>query len=103
MPSDPVVITIPAEVAAAAPEAKAKATEIAPADISLQIFSRGKIVSEQTGITATIRRTLGQGVAALMWSVRMIGVALAFLVPWALTLGLVGWLVSRIARRRGSR
>lgn len=77
--------------------------ETAPADVSLQIYSPGKIVSADTGITATIRRTLGQGVAAVMWSVRMIGVALAFLAPWALVLGLVGWLVARFARRRGSR
>ena len=77
--------------------------ETAPADVSLQIYCPGKIVSDGTGITATIRRTLGQGVAAVMWSVRMIGVALAFLAPWALALGLVGWLVARFARRRGGR
>ena len=77
--------------------------ETAPADISLQIYSPGKIVSEDTGMTATIRRTLGQGVAAVMWSVRMIGVAIAFLAPWALALGLVSWLVVRFARRRPNR
>ncbi len=74
--------------------------ETAPADISLQIYSPGKIVSDETGISATIRRTLGRGAAALMWSARMIGVAIAFLAPWALALGLVGWLVLRFARRR---
>ena len=47
--------------------------------------------------------TLGQGMAALAWSVRMIGVAIAFLAPWALALGLVGWLVIRFARQRGGR
>ena len=73
--------------------------ETAPAEISLQIYSPGKIVSDETGIGATIRRTLGQGVAALAWSVRMIGVALAFLAPWALAFGVVGWLVVRFARR----
>ncbi len=53
----------------------------APAEISLQIYSPGKIVSDETGLAATIRRTLGQGAAALMWSARMIGVAIAFLAP----------------------
>ncbi len=72
----------------------------APAEISLQIYSPGKIISDQSGIGATLRRTLGQGVAALAWSVRMIGVALAFLAPWALALGAVGWLVVRFATRR---
>jgi Domain of unknown function (DUF4349)/Putative zinc-finger len=77
--------------------------ETAPADISVQIYSPGKIVSDETGLGATIRRTLGQGVAALMWSVRMIGVAIAFLAPWALALGLLSWLLTRLAKRRGSR
>jgi hypothetical protein len=77
--------------------------ETAPADISVQIYSPGKIVSDETGLGATIRRTLGQGVAALMWSVRMIGVAIAFLAPWALALGLLGWLITRITKRRESR
>ena len=75
----------------------------APAEISLQIYSPGKIVSDETGLGATIRRTLGQGAAALMWSARMIGVALAFLAPWALALGLLGWLLTRIAKRRKNR
>ncbi|MGI8957034.1 MAG: DUF4349 domain-containing protein [Chthoniobacterales bacterium] len=75
----------------------------APAEISLQIYSPGKIVADETGLGATIRRTLGQGVAALMWSARMIGVAIAFLAPWALALGLVGWLTVRLARRRTGR
>jgi len=74
--------------------------ETAPADISLQIYNPGKIVSDQTGLGATIRRTLGQGVAALMWSARMIGVAIAFLAPWILAFGLLGWLVTYFAKRR---
>ncbi|MGH8095005.1 MAG: hypothetical protein ACREIF_16290, partial [Chthoniobacterales bacterium] len=61
----------------------------------------GKIVSDETGIAATMRRTLGQSVAALAWSVRMMGVALAFLAPWALGLGLVAWLAVHFAKRRG--
>jgi anti-sigma factor RsiW len=73
--------------------------ETAPADVSLQIYSPGRIVSDESGIVATIRRTLGQGVAALAWSVRMIGVAIAFLAPWGLALALVGWLVVRVTRR----
>jgi Domain of unknown function (DUF4349)/Putative zinc-finger len=75
--------------------------ETAPAEISLQIYSPGKIVSDENGIGATLRRTLGQGISALGWSVQMIGVALAFLAPWALALGLVGWLIVRFAKRRG--
>lgn len=75
--------------------------ETAPVDISVQIYSPGKIVADGTGITATIRRTLGQGAAALMWSARMIGVAIAFLAPWGLALGLIVWLLTRFVKRRG--
>lgn len=75
----------------------------APADVSIQVYSQGNIVSQETGIWATLRRTIGQGAAALMWSVRMIGVAIAFLAPWALILGLVGWIVRRVARARAAR
>jgi hypothetical protein len=72
----------------------------APADVSIQVYSQGNIVSAETGMWATLRRTIGQGAAALMWSVRMIGVALAFLAPWVLILGIAGWLVRRISRAR---
>ncbi len=77
--------------------------ENAPVEISVQVYTPNVIVSDQNGVGATIRRTLGQGVAALAWSVRMIGVAIAFLAPWALALGLVGWLVVRLAKRRTDR
>lgn len=75
----------------------------APADLSIQVYSQGNIVSEETGIWATLRRTIGQGAAALMWSVRMIGVAVAFLAPWALIIGVVGWIARRISRARAAR
>jgi len=75
----------------------------APADISIQVYSEGNIVSEETGIWPTLRRTIGQGAAALMWSVRMIGVAVAFLAPWALILGAVGWVARRVSRARAAK
>jgi hypothetical protein len=75
----------------------------APADVTIQVYSQGNIVSQETGIWATLRRTIGQGAAALMWSVRMIGVAIAFLAPWALILGLVGWIARRVSRARAAR
>jgi hypothetical protein len=72
----------------------------APADVTIQVYSQGNIVSEETGIMATLRRTVGQGAAVLMWSVRMIGVALAFFAPWLLALGALIWIGRRIARTR---
>ncbi|HWY41293.1 MAG TPA: DUF4349 domain-containing protein [Chthoniobacterales bacterium] len=71
----------------------------APADLSIQVYSQGNIVSSDTGLFATLRRTIGQSAAAVMWSLRMIGVAVAFLAPWsAAVVGLI-WVVRRIRRR----
>src|SRR4029078_835867 len=75
----------------------------AAADITIQVYSQGNIVSQDTGIMATLRRTIGQGAAALMWSARMIGVALAFLAPWVAALVGAGWLTRRIYRARRAR
>jgi hypothetical protein len=77
--------------------------ETAPADIHVQIQSQPNIVSDETGLFATVRRTLAQGAAALMWSLRMIGVAIAFLAPWALALAIVGWILAKITRARALR
>jgi chromatin segregation and condensation protein Rec8/ScpA/Scc1 (kleisin family) len=75
----------------------------APVDISVQIYSQGNVVSQQSGLLATLRRTVAQGVSALMWSVRMIGVALAFIAPWAIALALVIWIARKINRARRSK
>ncbi len=75
----------------------------APADISIQVYSQGNIVSSDTGLIATLRRTLAQSAAASMWSLRMIGVALAFLAPWAIAFVLIVWIAKRIARTRQQR
>jgi anti-sigma factor RsiW len=74
----------------------------APADLSIQVYSQGNIVSQESGLFATLRRTLAQGAGALMWSARMIGVALAFLAPWAIALVAVIWIGKRITRSRRS-
>ncbi len=77
--------------------------ETAPADISIQVYSQPNIVADESGLLATVRRTLMQGVAALMWSLRMIGVALAFFAPWVLALAVILWIVRRVSRARKAR
>ena len=72
----------------------------APADISIQVYSQGNIVSQESGLFATLRRTLAQSAGAIMWSFRMIGVAVAFLAPWAIALVVVIWTMRRIARAK---
>jgi hypothetical protein len=70
----------------------------APADISIQVYSQGNIVSQQSGPLATLRRTLAQSVGAIMWSVRMIGVAIAFLAPWVIAIVAIAWIAKRVIR-----
>jgi len=72
----------------------------APADVSIQVYSQGNIVSQESGLIATLRRTLAQSAGAIMWSLRMIGVAIAFLAPWVI--GIVGgiWIVRRAMRAK---
>jgi anti-sigma factor RsiW len=72
----------------------------APADVSIQVYSQGNIVSHESGLLATLRRTLAQSAAAIMWSLRMIGVAIAFLAPWAIAIIGVIWIARRIIRAR---
>src|SRR5437660_12406608 len=72
----------------------------APAEISIQVYSQGNIVSQESGLLATLRRTLAQSAGAIMWSFRMIGVAVAFLAPWAIALVAVIWIMRRIARSK---
>jgi hypothetical protein len=75
----------------------------APADLSIEVYSQGNIVSSDTGLIATLRRTLGQSAAAIMWSLRMIGVAIAFLAPWMIAIVGAIWIVRRIRRRKEDR
>jgi Domain of unknown function (DUF4349)/Putative zinc-finger len=72
----------------------------APADISIQVYSQGNIISHESGLVATLRRTLAQSAGAIMWSLRMIGVAVAFLAPWAIALIALIWITRRVIRAR---
>ena len=72
----------------------------APADISIQVYSQGNIVSHESGPLATLRRTLAQSAGAIMWSLRMIGVAIAFLAPWVIAIVVIVWIAKRVMRIR---
>jgi hypothetical protein len=73
----------------------------APADVSIQVYSQGNVVSHDSGPLATLRRTLAQSAGAIMWSLRMIGVAIAFLAPWAIAVLVIIWIAKRVIRARG--
>jgi uncharacterized protein DUF4349 len=68
----------------------------APADVS----SQGNIISHESGLLATPRRTLTQSAGAIMWSLRMIGVAVAFLAPWVAAIVAVVWITKHVRRAR---
>jgi hypothetical protein len=72
----------------------------APADISIQVYSQGNIVSHESGLLATLRRTLAQSAGAIMWSLRMVGVAVAFLAPWVVAIVAIVWITRRAIRAR---
>src|SRR5438046_4028528 len=72
----------------------------APADISIQVYSQHNIVSHESGPLATLRRTLAQSAGAIMWSLRMIGVAIAFLAPWVVAISAIVWIAKRVIRAR---
>jgi hypothetical protein len=73
-----------------------QADDAAPADIELQLHNQRALVADNNGLWATLRNTFGDGAAALFSSVRAIGVLLAFLAPWVLTLVLFAWIGRRI-------
>jgi anti-sigma factor RsiW len=75
----------------------------APADISIQVYSQGNIISQESGLLATLRRTLAQSASAIMWSLRMIGVAVAFLAPWVIAIVAIVWIAKRVNRARQAR
>jgi Domain of unknown function (DUF4349)/Putative zinc-finger len=75
----------------------------APADVSIQVYSQGNIITEESGLFATVRRTLAQSAGAIMWSLRMIGVAVAFLAPWVIAIVALIWITRRVIRARQPR
>ena len=72
----------------------------APAEVSIEVYSQGNIIAHESGLLATLRRTLGQSAGAIMWSLRMIGVAVAFLAPWVIALTALIWITRRVIRAK---
>jgi hypothetical protein len=72
----------------------------APADVSIQVYSQGNIIAHETGLFPTLRRTLAQSAGAIMWSLRMIGVAIAFLAPWVIAIVAIVLIARGVARAR---
>ncbi len=73
-----------------------RADDTAPVEINLNLHNQRDIVTDDSGLWATLRQTFGDGVGALFNSVRVIGVMIAFLLPWAVTLAILAWVGRRI-------
>jgi hypothetical protein len=70
--------------------------DTAPAEISLRLHNQGDIVTDNDGFMATLRKTFSDGAGALFGSVRVIGILVAFIIPWALAIGVIAWIGRRI-------
>jgi len=68
----------------------------APAEVTLVLHNETALVPDDHGLWATLRQTFGQGAAALLDSVRLIGVIVAFVIPWLLALVFVAWIGRRV-------
>jgi autotransporter-associated beta strand protein len=68
----------------------------APVEVGLRLHNQGDIVSEDTGFWATLRQTFGEGTGALFGSIRVIGVLVAFAVPWIVAIAVIAWVGRRI-------
>jgi len=75
----------------------------APADVTFRFIPREILSQRVLVLPATMRRTIEQGAGPLMWSVRMIGVALAFLAPWIIALAAFIGVVHGVGRSRRHR
>ncbi len=73
-----------------------RSDDTAPVEIGLRLHNQGDIVAEDTGLWATLRQTFGEGAGALFASIKMIGVLIAFVVPWVFAIGLIAWIGRRI-------
>jgi anti-sigma factor RsiW len=70
------------------------------AEITAQFVTPPRLVANDSGLLATLRHTFTQAFGALMWSLRMIGVAFAFLAPWLAVLAGALLLVRFLRRRK---
>jgi hypothetical protein len=70
--------------------------DTAPVEISLQLHHQRDLVPDNTGLWATLRETFGEGAGALFGSIKVIGVLIAFTLPWLVTLVLLAWVARRV-------
>ena len=73
-----------------------RADDTAPAAIVLRLHNQHEIVPDNNGLWATLSQTFGEGAGALFACIKVIGVVVAFLAPWAMALGLATWVGRRI-------
>jgi hypothetical protein len=73
-----------------------RADDTAPVEVGLMLHNQRALVAEDDGILAAMRRTFSDGAAALFGSVRMIGVLVAFVLPWMVAVAVLAWIGRRI-------
>ena len=73
-----------------------QADDSAPVEIDLQLHNQRNIVAANDGLWPTLRETFGEGASALFGSVKVIGVIIAFSIPWLITALVIAWIARRI-------
>jgi hypothetical protein len=73
-----------------------QADDTAPVEIDLQLHNVRNIVADNEGLWPTLREMFGEGASALFGSVRVIGVIIAFSIPWLVTILVLAWVARRI-------
>jgi len=63
-------------------------------------YSQGQHCFAAERLFATLQRTLAQSTGAMMWSLRLIGVGIAFLALWAIAIVAVVWITRRVIRAK---
>jgi len=82
---------------------QARPDDTAPVEIQLQLHNTPAIVPDNSGLWPTLRDTFAQGFGALFGSVKVIGVIVAFLIPWVVAIVVLAWIGRRIYLWRKNR
>ncbi len=79
-----------------------KTSQEGSAEVILQLYSQSDLIPDETGLFYTLRQTFSRGFEALMNSLQLVGVAIAYIVPWLVVFGLPIWIAIKIRSRKVS-
>jgi hypothetical protein len=75
------------------------------AEIGIRLYSHGAMVGVMragTSFYETLHATALKGFEALFWTLQQIGIGLAFILPWAIVIGPIVWIILRLRKKRNA-